>query len=243
MGSAIYELAKGKCSVIGMDKELVEDRAFTCEIMHVCIPYTDDFIGHVLHYALGQRPEIIIVHSTVKPGTCDELQQCLKDDVIEVAVAHSPIRGVHPRLKSGIVHYTKFFGMAAGAFARSKATNRVWEHLETDLGCREVKEFKNARTSEVAKLASTTLYAANIAAHQCFNRLCDRYDVSFNEAITKFNSTYFMGRELKVPRADFFPGKILGHCLMPNIDMLIQECDDPILRAIVESNDMTEDLK
>tara|TARA_Y100000034_G_scaffold25708_3_gene30548 strand:+ start:12640 stop:13422 length:783 start_codon:yes stop_codon:yes gene_type:complete len=242
VGSAIFELARGCHTVIGIDKETwsTEDRAVTCEFMHVCLSYSEGFIGHVMHYAAELQPDIVIVHSTVPPGTCDALYAALAEEH-PVNVVHSPIRGVHPRLKSGILHYTKYVGVAGNGHGGT-ALMDVITHL-TDLGCRCVEPLLNARTCEVGKLLSTTLYASTIATHQTFERVCKHNKVPYDEAVTEFNSTYFLGRDLKSPRPDMYPGVIGGHCLMPNIDILINQNGfiDPMLRGIVESNEMKKE--
>jgi len=54
-------------------------------IMHICIPYSDDFIGIVKRYNEVYKPKLIIIHSTLKVGTTIKL---VND---KVPCVHSPI--------------------------------------------------------------------------------------------------------------------------------------------------------
>src|SRR5690348_9376332 len=69
------------------------------EIMHICFPYSDKFIEYVKEYQDKYKPKYTVVHSTVPVGTC-----------VQIGAIHSPIRGLHPNLESGIRTFPKFLG-------------------------------------------------------------------------------------------------------------------------------------
>ena len=50
------------------------------------------------------KPDCIVIHSTIPPGTTERLQKKLKSPLI-----YSATRGVHKRMLSDIKLYTKFF--------------------------------------------------------------------------------------------------------------------------------------
>jgi len=75
------------------------------EYLHVCLSgeLTDfeDIISNWVSKLEGLK--VIIIHSTVKPGTTKNIQEKSK-----VPVLFSPIRGVHKRFLEDIKKYTKF---------------------------------------------------------------------------------------------------------------------------------------
>lgn len=243
VGRAVYELCRGAFDhVIGIDiDERDANPAYVIRFAHICIPFGPEFAATVLNYVDCLRPSYVIVHSTVAPGTCDELRRSIELDLCrDVVVAHSPVRGIHPHLKPGICYYTKFFGIAGAQpddFGSGPAT-AIAEHLKR-MGCREVIRQRDALTCEVGKLLCTTEYAAMIAWHQAADRICSKFGVQYTDAMNEWDDTYYLGRDLKCPRPRFSPGFIGGHCLMPNIEILIKNGgSDPVLNAIKESNDI-----
>lgn len=85
--------------VIGIDiqhKELPKKVDF----VHICIPWIDDsdeFDWMVQKYKFAYEDAVIVIHSTVVPGTSERL-----------GVNYSPIRGKHPRLVNDIMKHIKF---------------------------------------------------------------------------------------------------------------------------------------
>src|SRR3990167_925208 len=69
------------------------------DIMHICIPYDEGFISSVQEYQRIYTPRYTVIHSTVPVGTSSYLH-----------ATHSPIRGLHPNLESGIRTFVKFLG-------------------------------------------------------------------------------------------------------------------------------------
>ncbi len=69
------------------------------DIMHVCIPYSENFIDIVKAYRARFQPKHVVIHSSVPIGTS---RQC--------GAVHSPIRGLHPLLDTGIKTFVKFLG-------------------------------------------------------------------------------------------------------------------------------------
>ena len=76
------------------------------EILHVCVPFNKKFIEVVSKEIKSIKPKLTIVHSTVAPGTTKKLIAKTGNKMI----VHSPIRGMHPHLYSGIKTFVKFIG-------------------------------------------------------------------------------------------------------------------------------------
>jgi hypothetical protein len=63
------------------------------------------------------------------------------------------------------------------------------------------------------------------------NRYAERVGGDYTEAIDFFDEVDFL------PRQRYFPGFIGGHCVIPNIKLLLQIAPSPALEAILDSNE------
>src|SRR3989344_6088906 len=66
------------------------------DIMHVCIPYMDDFVKVAANYIKEYNPKLVVINSTVRPGTTKSIYDKTKKNMV-----HSPVRGKHPKIKEG----------------------------------------------------------------------------------------------------------------------------------------------
>lgn len=192
-------------------KDLYRDDSLKgVEILHVCLPWSDNFVKIVKKEIREIKPKLTIIHSTVVPGTAKK---------IGGMVVHSPIRGIHPNLYKGIKTFLKYIGTD-----NKKAGNLAKKHLE-GLGIK-TKVFQPSITTEIGKLLSTSYYAFCIAWHGEMKKICDKAKIDFEEAVTDFNQTYNEGyRKLGKPnviRPVLYPPKrgIGGHCLIENAEIL-----------------------
>lgn len=200
------------------DNPLIKDldrNEFTnkLDILHVCIPDNKNFIEIVLDNIESYNPAIVIIHSTVKPGTTKKIFDKFPK------VVHSPIRGIHPHLFKGVKTFVKFIGaddQKVGEIAK--------EHLDS-LGIK-TRLVNSSQATELGKLLDTTYYGLCIAYHQFADDLCDKFGVDFEEVMTEFNKSYNegykkLGKENVVRPVLFSPkGKIGGHCIVPNTEIL-----------------------
>src|SRR2546421_169983 len=90
------------------------------DVMHVCYPFQiADFIGTTAAYVRELRPGLVVVDSTVEPGTTRRIAERTG-----VAAAYSPVRGKHTRMREHLLHYAKFV-----AGVDEAATTRAAEHF------------------------------------------------------------------------------------------------------------------
>ena len=176
------------------------------DILNVCIPYTKDFVSIVKD--LPTPNWYTVIHSTVPVGTTEKFGH---------KFLHSPVRGVHPNLYEGLKTFVKFIG------GDEQLAQAYSGHLKT-LGV-ETHICKDAKTTELSKLADTTYYGLCIAFTSDMKKLCDEYDLDFMEVMTKYNNTYNEGyKKLGKPnvvRPVLYPtDKIGGHCVIPNAKLL-----------------------
>ncbi|MFH1317229.1 MAG: hypothetical protein ABII01_06945 [Candidatus Woesearchaeota archaeon] len=229
IGSALIELLdeSGKYKVFKKDIEPVHiDEPI--DIMHICIPFFDNFNDIVINYINEYKPKLVIINSTVRPGTTRSIFK-----KTNIHLVHSPVRGRHPKLLEGLKKFVKFIGPVT-----PEAGEMAKEHFES-LGLK-TEVFGSSVDSELGKLFETTYYAINIAFHQEMDRICQEFGADFKYAVTRFSATQTMDIEHKVPRPLMFPGIIGGHCLLPNIEILKKDISSDFLNAIISSNELTK---
>lgn len=171
------------------------------QIIHICFPYTHNFISEVNQYKELYKAEYVIIHSTVPVGTS---RQC--------NAIHSPIRGMHPDLEPGIRTFVKFLG--------GKQASEVAEYFKR--AGLKVMLFDNPETTEAAKLFDTEYYRTCIEFCHRVKQYCDEHDLNFSDVYRIPNMTYNIGytelghQEFTRPILEPIMKSIGGHCVMQN---------------------------
>jgi len=209
------------------------------DYMLINIPYTENFIKDVLQYIKEYQPKYVIINSTVKVGTTEKIGRETK-----AVVAHSPVRGVHPGLMSGIIEFVKQVGCD-----NPKRDGAALTKYLKQLGVKDVHVIKDAKNTELAKLVSTTTYGVQIAWATAVQDLCKEYGCDFFEVYTNSNLIYNEGYEqLNKPyfkRPVLMPnqGGIGGHCITNNAIILkesvqsAQQFFDEVLKLGYKTDD------
>ena len=138
-------------------------------------------------------------------------------------MVNSPVRGKFIRMLQELKTYTKFVGAMDPATGR-----RAAEHFES-MGLK-TKVLSAPEATELAKLTETTYFGVMIAWAQEVERYCDKAGQKYEEITSFYDEIAFF------PPVKYFPGKIGGHCVLPNIELLRKFNDSEILRAIQASN-------
>ncbi len=230
VGSAVKKIVEKKHRVFTKDRKNDFIKKQKIDVLHICIPYGKQFIKIVIKAIKDYTPTLTIIESTVAPGTTDKIYRKTKS-----LICHSPIRGVHPNLYQGIKTFIKYIGPA------SLTTGKKAEKYYKKLGLK-TEVFKNARTTEIAKLMDTTYYGWNIIFQKEMAMICNKNKISLEEAYTKWNETYNEGyKKLKMPHVvrpvlKNYPGKIGGHCVISNCQILNETIADPISKIILKHN-------
>jgi len=184
--------------------------------LHVCIPWGDGFLGSVRE-AMKNHRGLVLVHSTVPVGTTSQL---------ETAV-HCPIRGQHPKLVEG---FRTFVAYAGGARAEEA------KEVLLGMGAPAVVTTTDSRNTEALKLWDTTYYAWNVVFEKAVWAYCEKHGLDFGLVYEHANTTYKAGYEqLHMPGVGrpilaHVPGRIGGHCLIPNCELLEDELAKFVLR-------------
>jgi UDP-N-acetyl-D-mannosaminuronate dehydrogenase len=201
-----------------LDRVKIEEPIGT---MHLCVPFQSphQFETVALGYIDRFKPALTIINSTVLPGTTRAIAQ-----KSESAVAYSPVRGKHVRMEQDLVRYFKYVA----------APDRIWAataEVHFRAAGMKTRRMAEVESLELAKLAETTYFGICIAFAQEMSRYAERVGAEYPEAIEFFDEIDFL------PRQRYFPGFIGGHCVIPNIKLLLQIAPSPTLEAILESNE------
>lgn len=235
VGRPLYEILKkcGKFQVYGFDidkkrmKELKQGEIpEKVDIIHICIPCPNQhkFINTVVKYVKQFKPQLLIVNSTVPPGTTRKLyEEC------GIFVAHSPIRGVHKNLEYMIWELKRWKKYIGGA--DEKSGKLASKHFEA--AGFKTKILKSCNETELAKLFETTYRAWMIACFQEMHRISKHFRASFDQVVDFLEDTH----RVRFDRPVMFPDVIGGHCLIPNCKLLLEKYESEFLRLILESNE------
>lgn len=199
------------------------DSVEQCDIVNVSIPFfgPEHFRKSIEDLNLKSGATVII-HSTMRLGTVNELQNLFNDNIIVC----SPVRGVHPYLTEGLYTFEKYVGFPDRYLNNDTVKAKVLDHLKS-IGITPVAV--KADEAELAKAVSTTLYGLNIAAAEDVGRMCDHYNLDFDIVYTRWQQNYNDGyRKLgkpnvarpvltRIPNEDKIIG---GHCVLPNAVIL-----------------------
>jgi hypothetical protein len=184
------------------------------QTLHICFPYSEKFLDHVINYQEYYGADLVIVHSTVPVGTCSK-----------IGAVHSPVRGIHPHLEAGIRTFVKYFG---GEQANKAAK------IFADLGL-TTKTTPRSETTEALKLWDTTIYGWNIILEKFIHEWCEDKGLDFEMIYTDANKSYNAGYEqlghpeYKKYILKHFDGPIGGHCVVQNANLLDSQIADIIL--------------
>ena len=226
IGRPILKLLSKSNIVVGFDlnPNLMDKRKFEryknlkTSFMHITIPVTGKFINNILKLYKKFQPECVVIHSTIRPGTTERLQEKLP-----IPVIYSATRGVHKRMIYDLKRYTKFFVISTNT-PRGKWASSRYVKMMKRCGIK-TKKMTKPETLELAKIICDTSYLGWLVNYaQLSNMIANEYGVnydemwSFTEEIQKF-----LGNRPKM-----YPGIIGGHCVLPNLDLINNEKLDQI---------------
>ena len=216
VGGPLLQILSGVHHAVGRD---IEDRRFDgVQVLHLCFPYTSDFVSSASRYASLYEPDVVVVNSTVVPGTTREIQE-----KTGIPAVYSPVRGKHARMTEEMRRYRKFI---AGTSAHAVAL--VEDHF-TAAGM-TTRRMSSPEALELAKLLETSYFGVLVAWAQEMDRFAEAVDADYWETTDFFAEIDFF------PPVGFQPGYIGGHCVMPNLELLEQVRCSPFIDLIRESN-------
>ena len=231
IGKPILKLLSKDNIAVGFDlnPDLMDERKFEryqnlrTSFLHIAIPVTGKFVNNVLKLYKKFKPECIVIHSTIKPGTTAVLQAKLP-----IPVIYSATRGVHKRMIYDLKRYTKFFVISVNA-PRGKWASAKYVKLMKRCGIK-TKKMSKPETLELAKIICDTSYLGWLVNYaQLSNIIAIKHGVDYNEMWSFSDEIQkFLGNRPKM-----YPGFIGGHCVIPNLNLINNE----VLNIINKMND------
>jgi UDP-N-acetyl-D-mannosaminuronate dehydrogenase len=230
VGAAIEKCLHLQSASVGW-VDLEHDLDCQCTFLHICIPWGDAFCDAVAERTEKHKPTVCIIHSTIVPGTTNDIYARSI-----VPVAYSPVRGRHGQdgqMVRDLLEFTKFVGSPSMEAAHVAADGL----LECGF---TVKVASNATVLELAKLFQTTYTGVLVAWAQEMKRHCDELDVDFMES-------QLLNEMPNLPHVAHQPGFIGGHCVIQNtfiLDRVMEGLFTNVIRASneLETNRPTERL-
>ena len=191
------------------------------DVVHICFPYSKEFVKEVKKYVGIYNPKLIIIYSTVQVGTTQQILHAV----------HCPIEGRHPSLDYGVKNFKKFIGY--NDVEDRDLAIKVWEDIS------EYVALPDTKWTEFLKLASTSKYGINIVWADYMADVAEQLGMSYGhvkEWDKAYNRLYRRMHQSNLQKyvLDSPDGYIGGHCIVPNADLLNQSFPDEMLDMIVE---------
>mgnify|MGYP001362147999 CR=1 FL=1 len=185
------------------------------EVLHICIPYSHEFISTVREYQKFCHASLTIIHSTVPIGTTSQIPNAV----------HSPIRGKHGRMKEDLLKYPKWVGGEKAEVAGNYLKAHGFD----------VRVVETSEQTEAMKLLCLAKYGKDISFAYYCNELADKYNFPYND-ILAWDVEYNNGVEarLKRPLITNLEGTIGGHCVVQNTKVLNKQHPNPMLTEILK---------
>ena len=221
IGFPILKLLAKKQITVGydLDKRLANESKFKklqsvqTSFLHIAIPVTSKFNSNLFQLYKKFKPECIVIHSTIGPGTTEQIQK-----KIDVPVIYSATRGIHKRMFKDIKRYTKFFAISKKAPKKQWAI-KTYSRKMKNCGVK-TKQMSKPETLELAKIICDTSYLGWLVNYaQMSNTIANEYGVDYDEMWSFSDEIHkFLGNRPKM-----YPGYIGGHCVLPNLNLINDE--------------------
>ena len=210
VGSSLYKVVSPHHETLVKDVDDLE--ADGIEILHLCFPFSEEFVEIANKYIEKYKPKVTVNHASVELGTTEKLKGL---------VCYSPIRGKHPNLDKGIKVFDKFI---AGP---KEATDIIDKYFRDANVKTIVYDEGYIKTLEFCKLMSNIRYGYEICFMQEAERIAGKYKINL-DTFKMFEESYNEGyKELGedyMVRPILFGGIIGGHCVIQNMDILSKQC-------------------
>jgi len=226
VGKPILKLLSKDNITVGFDlnPSLMNKRKFEkyqnlkTSFLHIAIPISSKFESNLLQLYKKFKPECIVIHSTIGPGTIKQIQKKL-----DVPLIYSATRGVHKRMLKDIKRYTKFFAISKNAPKKQWAIKAYSKKMK-NCGIK-TKQMSKPETLELAKIICDTSYLGWLINYAQFsNMIAQQYNVNYDEMWSFSDEIHkFLGNRPKM-----YPGFIGGHCVIPNLDLIHNQTLDLI---------------
>ena len=182
---------------------------YICDILHICIPYSEKFIEIVESALKIFKTTALVIHSTVKPGTTNKIDFKCK--------VYSPFNGRHDDSFSDNTRlYPKFF--AGDEQAYNIVSHQGVTKFNTQFWGYNIEEL------EFAKISCTNYMYWNLVFSNAIYNECEQKGYDFKNVYERWNKYYNIGiatlhYDWRRPIYEHKEGLPGGHCLRPNIHL------------------------
>ena len=226
IGYPILKLLSKKQTTVGydIDKKSTNKLKFKTlqdtqtSFLHIAIPVTTKFDSNILQLYKKFKPECIVIHCTISPGTTERIQKKLN-----IPLIYSATRGVHKTMLKDIKRYTKFFTISKNAPKKQWAI-KTFSRKMKNCGVK-TRQMSKPETLELGKILCDTSYLGWLINYaQLTNMIAIQYNIDYDEMWTFSDEIHkFLGNRPKM-----YPGFIGGHCVIPNLDLMHNQTLDLI---------------
>jgi hypothetical protein len=222
VGSALWKLLDAIHTVYPIDPaegyDMPEEEV-SLDHLHICIPFSDKFIANTVFWIDKYHPNLVVIHSTVPPGTTRLIAKNVKKKGLLANVVHSPVEGFHPHLIDHLLAFVKVVGGLTDDAARQACLTM------TDAGMASCA-FDDPETTEWAKLLSLLKYAIDINFATAVSELCNDKGLNFEQLYGGWTENYNRGYsavgKYEFMRAILQPNKggLSGQSVYPALEIL-----------------------
>ena len=221
IGRAIEGIIGGDVDIV--DPALKRVPRATVDIMHVCFPYSRDFVKELQGYIKSYKPKHVVIYSTVPIGITKGFPRTV----------HSPVEGKHPDLEMSLRLSERWIGYndLDEAF--------FFTNFFQDLGLR-VRPVENSDFTEALKLLSTTEYGINIEFARYKKIVASELGMDYeltkrwNEEYNKLYKNLGLEKRFQKFVLDAPEGPKGGHCIVPNAKLLQEQFPDELVAIVGE---------
>ena len=195
------------------------------EGLHICIPWSEMFVDHVLSYQEEYPAAVTIIHSTVPIGTTAKIP----------GAVHSPVNGRHSSMKDSIYKHVKFIGGPLANEAKA-ILNRCGIKCAVRASSEE---------TEALKLLCLAKYGVMIAMAGYCAEVSKKYGFSYNDVVEwdrEYNRGLLLIGSLELCRPILSPpGETIGgHCVLPGTELMNRHLPSPLLQEVLRYGQTTK---
>jgi hypothetical protein len=193
------------------------------DVMHVCFPYSPDFIKNVQDYTARFQPHHIAVYSTVPIGITRQINK---------RAVHSPVEGKHPDLALSICYMERWISY------NDEQEKLFFNGYFLERGFK-TKLVDNTDFTEALKLLSTTEYGVNIEFARYKAQVAESIGMDYgltkdwNKCYNKLYSDLGLNEYQKFI-LDAPEGPKGGHCVTPNARILYGQYPNEQVKIVGE---------
>lgn len=232
IGSSLYEIVRGvyrqteAYDIKWGEKSLPTD----VDVVHICYPYSETFIEDTVNYMKETNSLLLLIESTVLPGTTYNIASELSSKGMRTHVVHSPVRGRKADgFKACLYGYTKFIGPV------EKVGGEMADDYYKSLGFK-TRICRSPLETEFAKIINLSYFGIMLAWNQEMRRIAKKHNLNIDD-ILAFLETTTIESGFRFPRPVYDGEPIGGHCIIPGMKLLYEKYKSQLIEAAQNSNE------